>query len=102
MKWFLYVLFCDQRTFYVGITDNIERRLNQHRNGESFYTKKFSDLRLVYTEKFTKRKEAEKREIQIKGWSVAKKKALIKGDKEDLINLSKCRGPVNVSRDKGK
>ena len=88
--WFLYILFCDQKTFYVGITDNIKRRLKQHRNKESFYTKKFSDLRLIYTERFTKRSEAENREKQIKKWSVAKKKALIAGDKKSLIHLSKC------------
>ncbi|MBU4299257.1 GIY-YIG nuclease family protein [Patescibacteria group bacterium] len=89
--WALYILFCDKKTFYVGITDNIERRLTQHRNKESFFTKKFSDLELVHTEKFVKRIEAEKREKQIKGWSVAKKKALIENKKEELIKLSKCR-----------
>lgn len=89
--WKLYVLFCDKKTFYVGITDNIERRLRQHKNKESFYTKKFSRTDLIYTEVFDKRIQAEKREKQIKGWSVAKKKALIAGDKNLLVSLSKCR-----------
>ena len=94
--------FCNQKTFYVGITDNVERRLRQHKNKESFFTKKFSDLELVYTEKFTTRKEAEKREKQIKGWSIAKKNALITNDKEKLVKLSKCReiGDVSCGREK--
>lgn len=97
MYWNLYILFCDQKTFYIGITDNLERRFTQHKNKESFFTKKFSDLRLVYTERFNKRIEAEKREKQLKGWSVAKKKALIEKDKEKLIKLSKCREIVDGS-----
>jgi putative endonuclease len=60
-------------------------------NKESFFTKKFSEIKLVYTEKYNKRIEAEKREKQIKGWSIAKKKALISGDKKLLIKLSKSR-----------
>ncbi len=89
--WTPQILFCDQKNFYVGITDNLPRRLAQHRNKESFYIKKFSILVLVHTEKFDKRSDAEKREIQLKGWSVAKKKALIENRKQDLVALSKCR-----------
>jgi predicted GIY-YIG superfamily endonuclease len=88
--WTLYILFCDKKTFYIGITDNLETRLKQHKLKQSFYTKKFSDIECVYTEEFNKRTEVEKREKQIKGWSIAKKKALISGDKESLIMLSKC------------
>ena len=79
--WILYILFCDKKTFYIGITDDLERRLKQHKLKQSFYTKKFSDIECVYTKEFDKRTEAEKREKQIKGWSIAKKKALISGDK---------------------
>ncbi len=91
MSWAVYILFCDQKTFYVGVTDNIERRLTQHKRRESFYTKKFSDIKLVYKEEYQKRIVAEKREKQIKKWSIAKKKALINSDKELLKKLSKSR-----------
>ncbi|MFH0912176.1 MAG: GIY-YIG nuclease family protein [Patescibacteria group bacterium] len=50
MSWFVYILLCDQKTFYVGSTDNLERRLYQHQAKQSFYTKKFSDIKLVYQE----------------------------------------------------
>ena len=102
VMWILYILFCDQKTFYVGITDNLQRRLTQHKNKESFYTKKFSDLVLVYSEKFNKRSGAEKREKQLKGWTVAKKKALIDGNKELLIKLSKSTGIGEARNDNGK
>ena len=87
--WYLYILFCNQKTFYIGITDNIEKRLKQHKNKESFYTKKFFDIELVYTEEYIKRSNAENREKQLKKWSIAKKKALIIGDRELLKKLSK-------------
>jgi putative endonuclease len=75
--WFVYLLFCDQKTFYVGITNDLRNRLLQHKNKQSFFTKKFSDLKLVYYEKYTAKYEAAKREKQIKGWSHAKKQLLI-------------------------
>ena len=74
--------------------------MKQHRNKESFYTKKFSGIEMVYTEIFLKRSEVKKREKQVKKWSVAKKKALILGDKQGLIALSKCREVVDDSCDR--
>lgn len=87
--WYVYILFCDHKIYYVGLTDNIERRIQQYKNRESFYTKKFFDIQLVYTEHYKTRKDAERREKQLKGWSIAKKKALISGDIQLLKNLSK-------------
>ena len=89
MVWFVYILLCDERKFYVGMTDNLERRIKQHKKKQSFYTKQFSSVELVYTEKYKTRKDVERREIQLKGWSVAKKKALIEGNKSLLVKLSK-------------
>lgn len=77
--WYVYLLFCDQKTFYVGITDNIKKRLIAHRDKESFFTKKFSDLKLLYCEKYQNKYLAANREKQLKGWSVAKKQMLIEG-----------------------
>ena len=90
MVYFLYILLCDQKTFYIGITNNLQKRFIQHQRKESPYTKKFSDIKMVYIEKYPMRTQAEKREKQLKKWSIAKKKALISKDKESLINLSKC------------
>ena len=73
------MLLCNQKTFYVGITDNISRRLLLHKNKESFFTKKFSDFEFVYCEEYKDKYEAAERERQIKGWSRAKKQMLIDG-----------------------
>jgi putative endonuclease len=77
--WFVYILLCNETTFYVGITDDLKLRFSQHKNKESFFTKKFSDLKYVYCEKYSSKYLAAKREKQLKGWSQAKKKMLIEG-----------------------
>lgn len=91
MPWHIYILLCDQKTYYVGLTSNIPQRFKSHKNKENLATKKFSEVKLVYSEDFETRKEAEKREIQLKKWSSAKKKALVDGDIELLIKLSKSQ-----------
>lgn len=98
MPWHIYILLCDQKTYYVGLTSNLSQRFDSHRLKKNLATKKFSEVKLVYSEDFGTRKEAEKREIQLKKWSSAKKKALINGDKELLIKLSKSRSLLNVSK----
>ncbi|HWS49004.1 MAG TPA: GIY-YIG nuclease family protein [Candidatus Methanoperedens sp.] len=77
--WYLYILLCDQKTFYVGITNDLKNRIVQHKTKQSFFTKKFSDVRLVYCEKYLTDHEAALREKQIKGWSRTKKHMLIDG-----------------------
>jgi len=91
MPWFVYILLCDQKTYYVGLTSNLSRRLTSHNAKYNLATKEFSEINLVYFEKHASRYRSEKREKQIKGWSVAKKKALITGNKQELIRLSKSK-----------
>ena len=76
--WYVYILLCDVETFYTGITNNLKKRIEEHKNKKSFFTKKFSRLEPVYYEKFIGKSVAAKREKQIKGWSRAKKILLIK------------------------
>ena len=73
------MLLCDQKTFYVGMTRNVLERLSLHRDRKSFFTKKFSDIELVYCERYENKHEAAKREQQLKGWSRAKKQLLLNG-----------------------
>ena len=77
MDYYVYMLLCDQKTFYVGISDNVLRRLKEHRNKDSVFTKKFSDIQLLYCEKYRSKYAAASRERQIKGWSRSKKQLLI-------------------------
>lgn len=92
MHWNTYILLCDQKTYYVGLTSNLINREKSHKRKQNLATKRFSDIQLIFSEQFNTRHEAERREKQIKGWSVAKKRALISGNKELLIQLSKTRG----------
>ncbi|MDO8572643.1 MAG: GIY-YIG nuclease family protein [bacterium] len=77
--WYVYILLCNQKTFYVGMCNNVVRRLGEHKNKESFFTKKFSDIKIVYCEKYDTRHKSAIREKQLKGWSRAKKQKLIGG-----------------------
>jgi putative endonuclease len=91
MAWFVYILLCDQKTFYVGIARDVQKRLNEHSRAYSPFTRKFSDFELIHQEEYPTHLAAENRETQLKGWSVAKKKALISGEIELLKKLSKGR-----------
>lgn len=88
------MLLCDQKTFYVGISDDPGARLIDHRNKKSFFTKKFSDIKFIYCENYPTKHEAALRERQIKGWSHAKKHMLIEGE----LGHNACTGLVEVLR----
>ncbi len=91
MKGFMYILLCSNGHYYVGSTDNLEQRINQHMSGEGAnYTRKHLPVRLLYFEEFQRIDDAFYREQQVKGWSRAKKEALINQDIKNLHNLS-CR-----------
>lgn len=91
-NWFVYLLLCDKKTFYVGLTADIVKRIGEHKRKESFFTKKFSDIRLVYCEKYPSEHEAVVREKQLKGWSHKKKQMLIDGK----LGISSCTEFVKV------
>ncbi len=89
--YFVYILECSDKSFYTGITNNLNRRLSEHNSGykKSCYTYSRRPLRLLWMETFTDVKGAIKAEKQIKGWSRRKKLALINGNWDDLIKFSK-------------
>ena len=89
MTWFIYILLCDKKIFYVGLSSNLEQRILSHKLKYNIGTKKLSYIELVYSEKYPDRNSAEKREKQLKGWTHAKKKALVEGNIELLKQLSK-------------
>jgi putative endonuclease len=96
MNWYTYILLCDQKIFYVGMTSDLERRVKQHKEKQSMFTKKFSEIDLVYSEKSETKELAQEREKQLKGWSFAKKKSLIEGRLEKLVKLSRSTELVEV------
>jgi len=78
-NWYVYILQCKNGSLYTGITSNLKRRFQEHKEGRGGrYTKLFKINNLIYYEKYSKKEEATKRERQIKGWCRKKKENLIK------------------------
>lgn len=89
MDFHVYILKCRDNSFYTGHTDDLGARMASHQAG-SFdgYTRRRRPVELVFCETFPTRIEALERERQIKGWSRAKKRALIERDWQRLCALS--------------
>ena len=90
-KWILYIIECQDGKLYTGITENLERRLKEHRREGSHFTSYNPAVKVVYTEEQPNRLIAEQRESQIKRWSRAKKLALARGEIKALRHLSRSR-----------
>lgn len=79
-KWYVYIIECDDGSYYTGLTWKPDKRWTQHLSGMgSRYTQKHGAKRVVYLEEYDNLEEARRRELQIKNWSREKKKNLIKG-----------------------
>ena len=92
MRAWLYILKCADGSYYTGSTNNLDLRRAQHQTGEGgAYTRGRLPVELVYSQEFPSEHEAFLRERQVKGWSRAKKEALIHGDFEALGGLSENR-----------
>jgi putative endonuclease len=79
-NWLIYILECEDGSLYCGITNNLEKRLKQHKGeikGGARYTRSHWPCKLVYKEKSASRSEASQREAIIKKMSKDKKQALI-------------------------
>ena len=89
LAYYVYLLRCSDGSYYVGHTNDPEQRLAAHERGAiEGYTLSRRPVELVFSDQFSPGQEALHRERQIKGWSRAKKEALIKGGWEGLVELS--------------
>jgi len=90
MFW-MYMLECSDKSFYVGHSDNLESRIGQHHTGffQNCYTFARRPVRLVFAQPFGTREEALAMERRVKGWSRAKKTALIRGDWQEISRLAR-------------
>ena len=89
-KWLIYILECRDGSFYCGITNNLEKRLKQHKGeikGGAKYTRTHWPCKLVYEEKSVSRSDALKRELIIKKMSKVEKQTLINSFKEDSSQI---------------
>ena len=90
---YLYILLCSDGSYYTGTARlGLERRVAEHNSGEyDGYTKERRPVTLVFSEWLEDITDSIAAERQIKGWSRAKKQALIRGDFGRLRELSKRR-----------
>ncbi len=92
MAFYAYLLRCSDGSYYAGHTDNLELRFAQHESGAlGGYTAKRSPNVLVWSDSFMTRDDAFTVEQKLKGWSRAKKAALIAGDWELVSRLARGR-----------
>jgi len=90
-KYTVYIVECHDYSYYVGVTNDLERRLWEHNTGsdKKCFTYKRRPVELKYFESCSDIKQAIAYEKQLKGWSRKKKQALFKEDFKELKRLSK-------------
>ena len=68
--WFVYVLKCEDGSFYTGSTNNLEKRFLKHKAGKGGrYTRSHKPLEMIYSAEFSTKSQALKKETEIKTWS---------------------------------
>ncbi|MEO8239457.1 MAG: GIY-YIG nuclease family protein [Flavobacterium sp.] len=95
--YYVYILKCSDNSYYTGMSNNIDRRLNEHNFGlnKECYTFNKRPLELVFCTDFNDVNQAILFEKQVKGWSRKKKEAIINDKWEDLEKLSVCLNKTN-------
>jgi putative endonuclease len=76
-QFFVYVLASRSRRLYIGVTNNLLRRLYEHRDGRCEFTRRYRISRLVYFEATQDVRSAIAREKALKGWRRSRKIALV-------------------------
>ena len=92
--YYVYILLCADGSYYTGMTNSLERRLEEHKEGVNKLCYTFSRLPFIlkYSQTYRFANDAISREKQIKGWSRKKKEALINGNYDELKRLAKKHG----------
>lgn len=86
---YVYIIASRSRTLYIGVTNNLERRMSEHRRkAGSRFAAKYNITRLVYYERFDDIRDALAREKRLKKWRREKKVRLIEGENPDWKDLS--------------
>ena len=97
MGLYVYILKCSDDSLYVGVTNNTERRIQEHNSGlnPTAYTFKRTPVIMVWHNYFESNMDAIRFEKKLKGWSKKKKQALI-DNKFDLIHeYAECKNLSN-------
>ncbi len=90
MSYYVYILTNKSNTLYIGVTNNLERRLQEHADKlVPGFTAKYHLDKLIYFAEFERIEEAITAEKKIKGWTRKKKMALIKSINPEFKDLLK-------------
>jgi len=89
-KYYIYIMSSESRVLYVGVTNNLRRRVIEHQEGivEGF-SQKYKIKKLIYFEEYTNVNEAITREKQLKNWRREKKVFIIEQLNKEWKDLSK-------------
>ena len=90
-SYFVYILKCSDGSYYTGITNDLDRRVAEHNEGNdtNAFVYKRRPVKLVWYTSYGDVRNAIALEKKLKGWNKRKKEALIRGDFNALPNLSK-------------
>ncbi len=81
-EWYVYIVECSDKTFYVGTTNDIKKRIAKHNAGKGAkYTRGRGPVKIRYTRSFESRSEACKHEYQLKRYS--------RDEKQDIIQATR-------------
>ena len=99
--YYVYIMTSRSRTLYTGVTNNLVRRVFEHKQGVgSQFTRKYRITRLVHFEETQDVQAALTREKEIKSWTRAKKLKLIDADNPAWKDLSEdWEGQAGIPRD---
>ena len=98
-KYYVYILHCADGSYYTGVTNDPDRRLQEHEAGadEGAYTFTRRPVKLLWYDAFQTPMAAIDIEKQIKGWSRRKKEALIAGRFDLIHTLARCMNNSHFS-----
>jgi putative endonuclease len=97
MEYFVYILECRDKSYYVGVTNDLARRMTEHTSGlkTDCYTFKRRPVLLKYFTTFDNPNDAIYWEKKLKKWSRVKKEAFMKKDWKKLHNLAECKNATS-------
>lgn len=100
---YVYILRCSDDSYHVGSTHDLEYRLDEHGAGTfGGYTSRRRPVELIWSDGFPTEHDAFLTERQIKGWSRAKKEALIRGDLEGVHQIMRTERMAREARRRAK
>ena len=87
-SFYVYIMTNRSGTLYVGVTNNLERRVSEHRRGHGSFTSRYRLVKLIYYDVTDGPDAAITREKQIKGWTREKKLALVRAENLAMKDLA--------------